>query len=374
MRRLIAILALMLIGNVLSAQVQVSDTLSKNRFQVRINGTIKGNYSKGSCYADANSAGNIAIKFSGNDKLVTAYQSPSLYVINGQTSSNRDSVLNRLSVIMLDFQCSTPTPPEPTSYSLCGAPVGTYWGCSDTINVLDEDICGINSSTYEDTLHYLFQVSPAFLDYPDDITSFTDYPFNQSPNIPTTFCDDTANFEGTFSTCNYIQSFSLTFDIVDTTLNTECAFYDGLVGDYIIERDGLSKPLNIEIINAGNDSLLLQDYLVDRISPIVFGTDLRRVIGTAVTDIDLDTNIIYITAKPVKISETTYLASSFKIQQLEYADINAPVITESVYNPNSGQQTADFDVNEGRNTYCIRVEDTLGNIAYTIFQVTKTAI
>ena len=137
MRRLIAILALVLIANVLSAQVQVSDSLSKNRFQVRINGTIKGNYSKGSCYADANSAGNIAIKFSGNDKLVTAYQSPSLYVINGQTSSNRDSVLNRLHIIMLDFQCSTPVPPPPTEFSFCGSPLFDFW--SPTNDVYKDD-------------------------------------------------------------------------------------------------------------------------------------------------------------------------------------------------------------------------------------------
>ena len=99
-----------------------------------------------------------------------------------------------------------------------------------------------------------------------------------------------------------------------------------------------------------------------------------RLLGVLATDITKTEDAISITAKPVKTSGQTYATNSFKIQKLAYADIDAPVINEQVYNPNLGEQTKSLAISTGKNTYCIQVEDTQGNIAYTIFQLTKTAL
>lgn len=367
----------MLIGNVLSAQVQVSDTLSKNRFQVRINGTIKGNYSKGSCYADANSAGNIAIKFSGNDKLVTAYQAPNLYVINGQTSSNRDSVLNRLSVIMLDFQCSTPTPPEPTSYELHGSPYFDFWIGTGGPN--------------KDTLAVGFPFNYPMYSSPSNDSTLTMHLWGgtlltgYTPNICYAVgqrkCDTLQNCIDINTPNNIVSVFEPTinnisensiFTLCDLSTSNVPSLYYNFNTSTVNWKD--TSVLNLTVITLQNDTTIQQQPSF-YVTPDGDGAWLKRNLAVIFDgSTTLDTNIIYITARPAKASSQTYATSSFKIQQLAYADINAPVITESVYNPNSGVQTADFNVNEGKNTYCVRVEDTNGNIAYTIFQVTKTAI
>ena len=369
MRRLIAILALMLIANVLSAQVQVSDSLSKNRFQVRINGTMKGNYSKGSCYADANSAGNIAIKFSGNDKLVTAYQAPSLYVVNGQTSSNRDSVLNRLSIIMLDFQCSTPVPPPPTEFSFCGSPLFDFW--SPTNDEFEEDtitfcfagspIC--NSGLEKLTIHYYG--SGVYFDS-----------YNYGNCLRNAICKANVNecLGFTETSCAKTDTlYSLLdgegYSILDTSISCLSDNIAPQTVDFIynvLEQDTALIYSFVKTINT--DTTIKTDLYYNDQSYVY------RILGIKITDIVNDTSLIYISATPIKTSGQTYASNSFKIQKLAYADIDAPVITESVFNPNLGEQMADFDIDLGQNTYCIQVSDTNGNVAYTIFQLTKTPI
>lgn len=366
MRRLIAILALMLIANVLSAQVQVSDTLSKNRFQVRINGTIKGNYSKGSCYADANSAGNIAIKFSGNDKLVTAYQAPSVYVVNGQTSSNRDSVLNRLHIIMLDFQCSTPEPPIET-FTFCGSPLFDFWSSLGTPN--------------DDTIAYGVEGSPisnlsdkVAIHYWGSGIYFDDY--NYGNCVKNAICK--ANYISCLSVneigCSEIDTLGtlvggegLTLqDTVISCLSDNIAWQTVQFEFDAIEDDTLDIYSFIKTISS--DTTLKNDVFINTASYSL------RILGTLFSDITRTDDAISITAKPIKTSGQTYAASSFKIEKIEFADITAGTISGSSYNPNSGTQTDTFALTTGKNTFKVSVEDTDGNIAYSIFQVTKTLL
>jgi len=370
MRRLIAILALMLIGNVLSAQVQVSDTLSKNRFQVRINGTIKGNYSKGSCYADANSAGNIAIKFSGNDKLVTAYQAPSLYVVNGQTSSNRDSVLNRLHIIMLDFQCSTPEPPIET-FAYCGAPLWDFWSTnvgfeqSDTLAECGGGNSPLCIGSNEAIIHYWN-------------SGFSFFGYNYGECLGGAICTNEVDLclSENQTECAQIISFTTlvdgeTFTDIDSTTNCESGLrapqsitytFDAALNDTL--------ELNAVSITISADTTIKNDIFIAQ------SVSALRVLGVAFTNIDLDTTsaTIEITAKPVKTSGQTYAASSFKIEKIAFADITAGTISGSSYNPNLGEQSNTFALTTGKNTFKVSVEDTDGNIAYSIFQVSKTAL
>lgn len=360
----------MLIANVLSAQVQVSDTLSKNRFQVRINGTIKGNYSKGSCYADANSAGNIAIKFSGNDKLVTAYQAPSLYVINGQTSSNRDSVLNRLHIIMLDFQCSTPEPPIET-FAYCGAPVWDFWSSEDSGNNSDTlALCGGSNSPL------CISSNEAIIHFWNSGVSYPTYNFGECLGgiICSNEIETCQSLNG--NECAEIVSFTTliggeTFTDIDSTTNCESGLrapqsiiytFDAALND--------TFDLNAVSITISADTTIKNDIFIAQ------SVSALRVLGVAFTNIDLDTTnaTIEITAKPVKTSGQTYAASSFKIEKITYADISAGIISGSSYNPNSGTQTDTFALTTGKNTFKVSVEDTDGNIAYSIFQVTKTLL
>ncbi len=366
----------MLIANVLSAQVQVSDTLSNNRFQVRINGTIKGNYSKGSCYADANSAGNIAIKFSGNDKLVTAYQSPSLYVINGQTSSNRDSVLNRLHIIMLDFQCSTPEPPIET-FAYCGNTIGGYFYLNDTINsspAFDNFVGFASFKNGLDTTVYLFSTCSNEI-YEAAGSDFTNYDFQNTSNIG---CNNTTSLNNG-RVCDSVKYYNLQWKTYNWT--PPAGYYqqgypqsvDGNLFD-TIALEYTTKPLLYTMVNVNNDTSITNEYTVDFVVPTNKKLRIKRILGVTTTGLSLDTtnSTLTVTAKPVKTSGTTYAASSFKIEKIAFADITAGTISGSIYNPNSGEQSNTFALTTGKNTFKISVEDTDGNVAYSIFQVTKT--
>ena len=99
-----------------------------------------------------------------------------------------------------------------------------------------------------------------------------------------------------------------------------------------------------------------------------------RTLGCVYSGLAIDTinSTVTITATPSKTSETTYQASSFKIEKIAFADISAGTISGSTYNPILGQQSNTFALTTGKNTFKISVEDTDGNIAYSIFQVTKT--
>ena len=129
--------------------------------------------------------------------------------------------------------------------------------------------------------------------------------------------------------------------------------------------------MNTFAITASSDTVIKNDIII----PIQGGNfETLRILGVNFTNITKDDNTIYITSYPVKTSGQTYASNSFKIQKLAYADIDAPVLSQEVYNPNSGEQTKSLAITTGQNTYCIQVEDTNGNVAYTIFQLTKTAL
>jgi len=104
--------------------------------------------------------------------------------------------------------------------------------------------------------------------------------------------------------------------------------------------------------------------------------EVLRILGVTTTGLSLDTtnSTLTVTAKPAKTSETTYQASSFKIEKIAFADITASTISGSSYNPNLGEQFNTFALTTGKNTFKVSVADTNGNVAYTIFQVTKTAL
>ena len=104
MRKIFLMLVLGLIFSTANAQIGVADSLINDVFTVKVNGDIQKALPKNCCYADKNSAGNVAIKTVGTDKFVVSYQAPSLYSINSQTSSVADTVINRLQIIMTKLQ------------------------------------------------------------------------------------------------------------------------------------------------------------------------------------------------------------------------------------------------------------------------------
>ena len=109
MKKLLLVFLVGIFCSQVSAQVGVADSLVNDVFTVRVNGDIIKAMPKNSCYSDKNSAGNIAIKIIGSDKVVTSYQVPSLYNINGLTSSSADTVIKRLNIIMTKLESTLKT-------------------------------------------------------------------------------------------------------------------------------------------------------------------------------------------------------------------------------------------------------------------------
>lgn len=109
MKKLLLVFLVGVFCSQVSAQVGVADSLVNDVFTIRVNGDIIKAMPKNCCYSDKNSAGNIAIKITGSDKTVTSYQAPSVYEINGDTSSVADTVMNRLYIIMTKLESTLKT-------------------------------------------------------------------------------------------------------------------------------------------------------------------------------------------------------------------------------------------------------------------------
>lgn len=109
MKKLLLVFLVGIFCSQVSAQVGVADSLINDVFTVKINGDIIKAMPKNCCYSDKNSAGNIAIKITGSDKVVASYQAPSIYKINGLTSSVADTVIKRLNIIMTKLESTLKT-------------------------------------------------------------------------------------------------------------------------------------------------------------------------------------------------------------------------------------------------------------------------
>lgn len=104
MKKVLFLIAFVSIVSTSNAQIYVSDSLLNDVVTIKQNGGVQKIMPKNSCYADKNSAGNIAIKQLGTDKTVVAYQAPNLYYVNGQNSSVADTVMNRLNILITKIE------------------------------------------------------------------------------------------------------------------------------------------------------------------------------------------------------------------------------------------------------------------------------
>src|SRR5690606_1949231 len=104
MKKILLLVGFVAMVSISNAQIYVSDSLTNDVYRIKFVGGTQKAIPKNSCYADKNSAGNVAIKQLGTDKVVVAYQAPNLYYINGQNSSVADSVMNRLNIIMTKLE------------------------------------------------------------------------------------------------------------------------------------------------------------------------------------------------------------------------------------------------------------------------------
>lgn len=321
---------------------------------------------------DRDASGAFAIRrLSG--AAVTPYISASNYLLNGITDTL--NFLESVNSIIFKSCCSS-TPPEPTSYSLCGAPVWDFYaGNSNDIDTLSycNSNCVNNPFIYEEPniRMHLWNAQNINLigRYP-----FGDCVFSGNTCEQINYCADSLNdlscslFTYFNATANEIPYNSVdSFACPPETMNIESL-------NYLLEVTQYDTiQLYLEGIVVSGDTIISQDivipYNIDSFSVL-------RTLGIKFLDIYLDTAnaTIEITAKPVKTSGQTYAASSFNIQKIAYADISAPVISGSTYNPNSGVQSNTFNLTTGKNTFKVSVQDTNGNIAYTIFQVSKTAL
>lgn len=286
-----------------------------------------------------------------------------LYGISGLSA-----LIDSVQSICLAGLCSS-TPP-PIEYSFCGSPLFDFWSNVDGANN-DTLANGIGGGALP-------------------ITSINDIMYLELIN---TYIGN-LNWDYNYGFCLSGLGNQEQIDSCLSQNNLECSRIINI--DYLVNGNSAfdidsafcedAIEFCINFFNAPLDDTATINTLVSTISndttikndiSIPIGGDnysTLRILGTVIDSISFNNDLISITAKPIKTSGQTYATNSFKIQKLAYADIDAPVITESVYNPNSGEQTADFDIDEGQNTYCIRVEDTNGNVAYTIFQLTKTPL
>lgn len=287
-----------------------------------------------------------------------------LYGITGLAA-----LIDSVQSVCLAGLCGGTTPVETFAY--CGAPLWDFWSTNvgfeqnDTLAECGGGSSPICISSAEAVIHYW--------------NSGVAYPtYNFGLCLGGSICKneiDTCH-QTNETQCAEILSFTTlisgeTFTNIDSTFACESGLRAPQSISYTFDaalNDTLE--LNAVSITISADTTIKNDIFKAQ------STSALRVLGVAFTNIDLDTTTatIEITAKPIKTSGQTYAASSFKIEKIEFADIAADTISGSSYNPNLGEQSNTFALTTGKNTFKVSVEDTDGNIAYSIFQVTKTAL
>ena len=288
------------------------------------------------------------------------------------------ALIDSVQSVCLAGVCGSSTPIETFTY--CGVPVANYFGAYDTINspIAYDDFKGL--ATFQipsDTTQTGFAMCSNDL-YEPTGSDFTLYPHNKKPNLGCEASNYIPNLLPDFENCDSVKLFI--FEMSPIVFIPDSYYQIGypplpLLFD-TISVDYNIKEVNTSLINIGNDTLVIKDFAQFFIVPASKKVRLKRNLGVSINSIALDTSSATITieAKPVKTSGQTYASSSFKIEKIAFADITAGTISGSSYNPNSGTQTDTFALTTGKNTFKVSVEDTDGNIVYSIFQVTKTAL
>ena len=351
-------------------QVRLSDTANNGTFSYHLGSNFRGQYPKGSCYLDRDASGAFAIRRV-TGAVVTPYVSMSNYELNGEVDTVFSSYIEKLNGIIM-LSCGGSTPIETFAY--CGAPVLDFWQQAGAgTDTLISSVGSFWSARIDET-----QLS---LTLSESTLLYDNYPYNLGLTGGSGGCGDYQNeLEVNALLCTEVLYFEATLNnqLPELIENTGCPSAD--ITDSLhyfynedVNYDTLSNLKTISITSSG-DTSIKSDYFIR-----CCGTGMLRNLGVtfqANTGIVLDTtdNTITLTAYPVKTSGTTYAASSFKIEKIEFADITAGTISGSSYNPNLGEQSNTFSLTTGKNTFKVSVEDTDGNIAYSIFQVTKTQL
>lgn len=290
-----------------------------------------------------------------------------LYGITGLAA-----LIDSVQSVCLAGLCGGSTPIETFAY--CGAPVLDFWQQAGAgTDTLISSVGSFWSARIDET-----QLS---LTLSESTLLYDNYPYNLGLTGGSGGCGDYQNqLEVNALLCTEVLYFEATLNnqLPELIENTGCPSAD--ITDSLhyfynedVNYDTLSNLKTISITSSG-DTSIKSDYFIR-----CCGTGMLRNLGVtfqANTGIVLDTtdNTITLTAYPVKTSGQTYAASSFKIEKIAFADISAGTISGSAYNPNSGEQSNTFNLTTGKNTFKVSVEDTDGNVAYSIFQVTKTAL
>jgi hypothetical protein len=360
-------------------QVRLSDTANNGTFSYHLGSNFRGQYPKGSCYLDRDASGAFAIRRV-TGAVVTPYVSMSNYELNGDVDTVFSSYIEKLNGIIM-LSCGGSTPIETFAY--CGAPIWNIWnisfeGTSDTFTFCTTSgiLCEPLRLVYDDG-EYGVKLSGAQYNFDNYIFNTCQFAYG-APCVEGQSLNNCLDFVE--ATCAELSSFNLkanglAYSSIDSlwycgfdTNNLSRLRYNVSVTQFD------TTDLYLEGFTVGGDSIITQDITIpindtDSLSVI-------RTLGIKFLDIDLDTTnaTIEITAKPVKTSGQTYATSSFKIEKIAFADITAGSISGSTYNPNLGEQSNTFSLTTGKNTFKVSVEDTDGNIAYSIFQVTKTQL
>lgn len=286
-----------------------------------------------------------------------------LYGITGLAA-----LIDSVQSVCLAGVCGGSTPVETFTY--CGSPVASYWYLNDTSNYDVVNFYSINTQIIVDSIQY-FNLLGNSNDICCGISDYTFYPFSGQTSLQGA-CEK--DFEFSPYTCDSIIYYSASFQdtILAVYLEADCAAGKGYSNDSILISSTTVSPFAYEWVTVSNDTLKVKEFTKRAATASV----LFRVLGVEYTDLNLDTtaSTIEISAKPIKTSGQTYEASSFKIEKIAFADISAGTISGSTYNPNLGEQSNTFAMTTGKNTFKVSVEDTDGNIAYSIFQVTKTQL
>lgn len=331
------------------------------------------------CRLDFYNVGNTKIYSLRGSELRYTYNSSGQIIVRDESTQITDvygisglaALIDSVQSVCLAGFCGGSTT-DTNYYTYCGAPLWDFWstnvGFSQPSDTLSE--CGGGGSPIC-ILDNLAQIH-----YWNSGVAYPTYDFGDC--LGGAICIDDIEIcqEENQIPCSDILSFQTliggqTYTILDSTFYCESGFrspqsilytFDAALND--------TFDLNALSITISEDTTIKNDIFISQ------STSALRILGTVFTDINLDTAnaTITIEAKPVKTSGQTYQTSSFKIQKISYADINAPVINGSTYNPNSGTQSNTFNLTTGKNTFKVSVEDTDGNIAYSIFQVSKTAL
>ena len=285
------------------------------------------------------------------------------------------ALIDSVQSVCLAGLCGGTTPIETFAY--CGSPVFDFWlgqssGISkDTTAFNPINIrWGFNATTENVTLH-LFKgmVANQFF------TSECYYLI--SP------CDTIQECIDGISLCSNIASFQATLNgNTEDSVYTFCDISTNNIASNYYQFNGSEQykdtsTLLLNVITDNADTTIIKNnFFIDSVV-VGNGVLFTRFIGVVIsgfTELDSTNSLVNIIARPVKTSGQTYAASSFKIEKIAFADITAGTIEGGSYNPNLGEQTIELPITTGKNTFKVSVEDTDGNIAYSIFQITKTAL